>query len=299
MSTTQSAICALLALIIAGAPLVAQGRTSDGATCVIPIAPADSSDEILYLQLSQVETRPVMSKKPRAAAQRGQLDLLLQELRPFVIFSRPLHLPIGVATAYVDSPSDSVDNRGVPAPRSSVTFTLFADGRIAGIKVEPPARVPSLDSAFVKALQRGGNAGTLSGILAINVDATGRTAADSARFRLTTTLFRDTTATMLPLFRIRLPSYAFTNAFAHEKNPLPDFPSAAWDDAIDGEVELSFVVDERGRVDMGTVDILKANYREFVLSVLEEMPGWRYRSSTINGCPVRQLVQQTFRFLRP
>jgi TonB family protein len=64
----------------------------------------------------------------------------------------------------------------------------------------------------------------------------------------------------------------------------------------EGSVDLSFVVDETGRVTPGTVRLVSFTTAAFAQAVLDIVPRFRLEPATIGGCPVKQLVRQPFQF---
>lgn len=66
-----------------------------------------------------------------------------------------------------------------------------------------------------------------------------------------------------------------------------------------GEVQVQFVVDTTGRADKSTVKVLLATHTELEEAVRKAIPCMRFRAATIDGRPVRQLVQQPFAFVLP
>ena len=66
-----------------------------------------------------------------------------------------------------------------------------------------------------------------------------------------------------------------------------------------GEVLVEFVVDTTGRADPKTVKVLGATHTELEQAVRKSIPCKRFRAASIDGRPVRQLVQQSIQFTLP
>ena len=65
----------------------------------------------------------------------------------------------------------------------------------------------------------------------------------------------------------------------------------------EGEVLAEFVVDTAGRVETGTVKMLRAADARLVAQVRALLPELRFTpAELVRGCPVRQIVQYPFRF---
>ena len=74
-------------------------------------------------------------------------------------------------------------------------------------------------------------------------------------------------------------------------NPPPPSPGAT------GRVVTRFIVDTLGRVEPGTVAVIKASDVALANAVLTVLPGYAFTpASTHAGCKVRQIVQLPFEF---
>jgi periplasmic protein TonB len=65
---------------------------------------------------------------------------------------------------------------------------------------------------------------------------------------------------------------------------------------VEGEVLAQFVVDTTGRVEKGSLKILKSSHELFTNSVTSALNGMRFYPAEIGGRKVKQLVQQPFNF---
>jgi protein TonB len=65
---------------------------------------------------------------------------------------------------------------------------------------------------------------------------------------------------------------------------------------VEGEVLAQFVVDTSGRVERGSIKILKTSHELFTSAVQSALPSARYYPAEIGGRKVKQLVQQPFNF---
>lgn len=84
-----------------------------------------------------------------------------------------------------------------------------------------------------------------------------------------------------------------------ERDPTsaaPPYPGALLRQNIEGSTLVQFVVDSMGGVDMRTFREVKASHPLFTLAVYSALPRMHYRPASIGGRPVRQLVQQEFKF---
>jgi len=65
---------------------------------------------------------------------------------------------------------------------------------------------------------------------------------------------------------------------------------------VEGEVLVQFVVDTTGRVENGSVKVLKTSHDLFTNSVRSALNSMRFYPAEIGGRKVKQLVQQPFNF---
>lgn len=76
----------------------------------------------------------------------------------------------------------------------------------------------------------------------------------------------------------------------------PIYPPLMVEKEIEGSALIRFVVDSTGYVDFATVQIIRATNPLFSKAVTDAMPGMRFRPAMAGNQPVRQLVEQEFRF---
>ena len=86
-----------------------------------------------------------------------------------------------------------------------------------------------------------------------------------------------------------------------QATPIPDSPHPQYPDTlrsanVEGEVLIQFVVDTSGRVEPGTVKVLKSTHPLFTKSVKDALVTMRFSPAEIAGRKVRQLVQMPFVF---
>jgi TonB family protein len=76
----------------------------------------------------------------------------------------------------------------------------------------------------------------------------------------------------------------------------PRYPDALRSVNIQGEVIVSYIVDARGRVEPGSINVISATHKLFADAVRVALLNARYRPAEVGGQPVRQLVEQPFIF---
>lgn len=283
----------ILALAILAADLGAQGLTFQ--SCTGPLVTADSAWSLVHAELAPLRDSSSApgSDTTLSAVQRDQLAYILQELRARFVAPRGLALslwrPLDVDQFYPG------EGGATPDLGSRTTFTLHRSGRISAIRRVRSSPSPALDSALADALVALGDAGVLGGILTTFGGAP-PPGLDSLRLGLATSPHADTLVATAPLLRVLLPVFRFRPAIAKPGNPAPPYPRAGRQAGIASEVLLQFVVDTAGRADMSSVSLIRAEYREFVESVLKVLPQYRFEPATLNECPARMHVQMPFRF---
>jgi TonB family protein len=83
---------------------------------------------------------------------------------------------------------------------------------------------------------------------------------------------------------------------AKPKNLPPRYPTELRANGVEGSVIAKFVVDTAGRIEEGTVEILKADHGEFATAVRKSLPLMEFHPARVGERPVRQLVQMPFHF---
>jgi TonB family protein len=82
----------------------------------------------------------------------------------------------------------------------------------------------------------------------------------------------------------------------YEGTAAPVYPSDLAEAGVEGMVRATYVVDATGRVDMTTIRIISSDHPQFTTSVQTALGEMNFRPAKRRGQPVRQLVEQRFRF---
>ena len=83
------------------------------------------------------------------------------------------------------------------------------------------------------------------------------------------------------------------------RDPLsmaPQYPPPLYEKGVEGYALVQFVVDTTGFVDLGSFRVMTASHESFATAVRSALPGMKFKPASITGHPVRQLVEQEFRF---
>jgi protein TonB len=79
-------------------------------------------------------------------------------------------------------------------------------------------------------------------------------------------------------------------------NAPPLYPDALRSAAIDGTVEVEFIIDPNGRMRPGSIEVLRADHPLFLEAVKRALAGHRYLPAEASGSPVAVRVRQRFAF---
>jgi len=82
----------------------------------------------------------------------------------------------------------------------------------------------------------------------------------------------------------------------YEGTAAPAYPADLAEAGVEGLVRATYVVDATGRVDTTTIRIISSDHSRFTTSVQTALGEMRFRPAKRQGKPVRQLVEQRFRF---
>ena len=75
-----------------------------------------------------------------------------------------------------------------------------------------------------------------------------------------------------------------------------DYPELLAEAAVEGEVQLQFVIDERGHVDSTSIKVLSSTHELFAAAALASVRGWGVEAAERRGESVRQLTTHAFCF---
>jgi TonB family protein len=99
------------------------------------------------------------------------------------------------------------------------------------------------------------------------------------------------------VLRLRVPVRRVTRALQSlPTNRPPAYPASLGQSRVTGAVGLHFVVDAAGVPDMATVQVERADLREFVESAVSALRAYRFRPLLVEGCPVAADVRMPFVF---
>ena len=108
--------------------------------------------------------------------------------------------------------------------------------------------------------------------------------------------------TLSPMTLLRPEDHAYTElqvdsvVMRDPNSAAPQYPRDLLHRGIEGLAAVLYVVDSTGLVDTTSYRVVNATRPEFGDAVRRALPEMRFRPAFEEGHPVRQLVQQTFRF---
>ena len=77
---------------------------------------------------------------------------------------------------------------------------------------------------------------------------------------------------------------------------MPRYPEILREAGVEGEVLVSFVVDEQGKADAATLKIIRSTHELFATAVKQTVPAMRFVPAERGGKKVKQMVEQPFTF---
>ena len=81
-----------------------------------------------------------------------------------------------------------------------------------------------------------------------------------------------------------------------DNSASPKYPDILREAGVEGEVLVSFVVDETGAADPASFKVIRSTHELFSTAVRKALPEMRFTPAEIGGKKVRQVVQAPFSF---
>ena len=274
------------ALVAGWMALSAAGAQKPARECA-EVLGAPTRDSIPLAVAMRTHTTDALSDFPAAYQ-----ELFGEGVRQFLVLPKPLTLDTYAAERDVNE----VERVVHLTMDLSVRATLRRAGHIENIRVTGGTRYPGFEQAIIASLR----ALDTSGMLPPVPDSVGL-ASDTIPIVLTIltndSRTRLATGVEVPLFEFRTPLFPVSRA----PKPLAGngrlrYPPALRSQGITGDVVLSFVLSAEGVPDMETLLVWKADHRDFLMSVIQALPNFRYQPLEVGGCPVRLIVREPFRF---
>jgi TonB family protein len=100
-----------------------------------------------------------------------------------------------------------------------------------------------------------------------------------------------------PLMLLRLAARHATQSVSPEggRRP-PSYPNSMRQAKVEGKTVLTLLIDQAGKPDLSSVDVVETPAVDFVRAILEVLPTFRFRPLTVENCPVAVVVSMPFEF---
>jgi hypothetical protein len=234
----------------------------------------------------------VAPQDPKTTLPRDFENLFVEAFRPR--FSVPSTLPLSVVTGL--EPCDSVGSRclgGVLNVGAVAYVTAYSDGTLSNPGIVDVALTQSLTANMRAALK----------LMSQNHVVPGAGSTDS--LPLVVTLAPEEQPDTVPpsryVFRAQVPRYDVP--FSYAAMPLAGvnarYPRTARLVGAEDSVTLAFTVESDGTIAPESIDLVRANYRDFVTSVVDALGNTRYHPAHLGDCPVATRMKQRFVFKAP
>ncbi len=219
-------------------------------------------------------------------------QLFVEGLRPH--FSIPSRLPLSVVIG--EQPCDSLGYRcagGVLNLGAVVYILAHGDGTLSDATVVDETTTPALADSLRAALAAMSRAR--------DVPWFGKADSISLIIRVTPDARADSVNSARRLFTAMIPRYGvpFSYATMPEAGVDAPYPLNARVAGIEDSVTLAFTVRADGTIAVESVDLVRANYREFVASVFNTLLKTRYHPAHLGDCAVATRMKQRFVFKAP
>jgi TonB family protein len=181
--------------------------------------------------------------------------------------------------------------------------TLHRDGHLSNVRSLGGTSNAAFEHAMVRAIRAVSDSSLLTPAVAPDVVFKG----DSFAIRLVVqpdltspaskSLVRPPARGDTPLMLLRLPAHHATQTVSPQvaRRP-PEYPTSMRRARIEGKTVLTLVIDETGKPDLSTVDVVETPAFDFVRAILEVLPTFRFRPLVVDNCPVPVVVSMPFEF---
>ncbi len=240
-----------------------------------------------------------------------------------------LPVPLGMDTFETDPDSAGKPPRAYVSLRSNFRAKITRDGHVVDVQGLGGSRNAAFDAAIAAAIARADSSGQVPSpkvasmedrdhdfaiSIATTVPTSGRVSPPKGLAAVIVTVSSvpgppafdrplrepepvvDDTV-VFPLFAYRTPWRAVTQGLRQ----TPGFGNLRYPDAMrrsrtSGHVWVSYVVEPDGAANRETTTVLRADDKEFVQSIMNAMPNFRFTPMQVEGCAVRALARQPFSF---
>ncbi len=246
-------------------------------TCLDTLRAADSVIAIVKMT--------VVSQDPKTRLPPDFEGLFAEEFR--WRFKAPPRLQLSVVMG--SEPCDSLGSRcagGVLTVGAVAFATAHNNGKLSDIEVADVTLTPDLADSVNSALQ------------SMSRDAlspqTGEVNTIPLKIEIVTEEEPDTVPAVRHVFQAKVPRYDAPFSYASMPAAGVDarYPFTARLAGVEDSVTLAFTVQADGTIAARSIDLLSANYRDFVFSVLDALRETRYHPAHLGDCAVATRMKQ-------
>ncbi|HXN75709.1 MAG TPA: hypothetical protein VN876_03675 [Gemmatimonadaceae bacterium] len=257
---------------------------ADSVGCLDTLHAADS--------VSMIVKMTVASQDPKVGLPRDFEDLFVEEFRSR--FRIPSKLPLSVVMG--SPPCDSLGSRcvgGVLTLGAVAYATVHNDGKLSDIAVVDVALTPRFADSVKSALQSMSRAELVPPI------------GDVDRIPVVLQIVQeeepDTVPSVRHVFQAKVPRYDWPFSYASMPAAGVDakYPFTGRLAGVEDSVTLAFTVDAEGAIAPESIELVSANYRDFVTSVFDALGRTRYHPAHLGDCAVATRMRQRFLFKLP
>jgi TonB family protein len=218
--------------------------------------------------------------------------LFVQEFRSH--FRMPASLPLNVVKGA--EPCDSLGSRcsgGILSLGALAYATALGDGKLSDIQVVDIALTPLFADSVNSALRWMTRSEMAPSI--------GDNDSVPLVIQIGPEEAPDSVPTVRRVFSAKIPRYnwPFTYAAMPAAGVNADYPFAARLAGVQDSVTLAFTVDADGAIATESLELVSANYRDFVASVVDALGRTRYHPAHLGDCAVATRMKQRFLFKVP
>jgi TonB family protein len=265
---------------------VGSSRPGDAHTvgCLDTLQAADTVSMVVKMSVAPLD--------PKVELPKDFESLFVQEFRSH--FRMPATLPLNVVKGA--EPCDSLGSRcsgGILSLGALAYATARNDGKLSDIQVVDIALTPLFADSVNSAL-RWMTRSEMS-------PPTGDKDSIPLVIRIGPEEAPDSVPVVRHVFSAKIPRYdwPFTYSAMPAAGVNADYPFAARLASLEDSVTLAFTVDADGAIAAESIELVSANYRDFVNSVLDALSRTRYHPAHLGDCAVATRMKQRFLFKVP
>ena len=168
-----------------------------------------------------------------------------------------------------------------------IVLPVRRDGHLAGRNVAITTASPELNAQLLAAILAADSAGAFPKP-SVAVQRRG------GKVVLRLVDAEEATAPALQLMTVEIPVVRATRPVKYLGGVQPEYPVNGRRASVDDSVELQYVIDEEGKVNMASARVLRGRYADFIKQTIEALPKGRFEPARVGECAVPLLAQQLF-----